>query len=136
MPITIQIVRELDLVISRATGELTTEELLRHHKDLAGHVHFDPRLRHLGDVREAVVAPDYDALRRVAHSDPFHGEARRALLVPDDLHFALGRQYAAHIQAEKSEGFRPVRTLAEAAAWLQIAEDELAAALEGGAAAE
>jgi hypothetical protein len=121
MPISYSIDPERRLVLTKAWGVLTDNDLLQHKENLARDPAFSVGMRELSDVREiqrldvtstgvrAMVAHD----DRRAHQSAQH---RMALVVPNDEVFGMARMY--QTMGAPDNPVRIFRNLQLAEAWL------------------
>lgn len=117
-------VPEEGLMVNTVVGELQEDELL---EALAGLYAMDPLpTRHIWDLTAmSSSGATLDRMRRVqgriAALAAGRTGGRAALVAPDDLTFALGRQYST---LAETAGLlftpRPFRTLEDACAWLGV----------------
>lgn len=98
MPADYEIETEAGVVVSRAWGTLTDEDLLQHHRRLGGDPAFDASMNHYFDF-EGVDTVELSArgIRVLAGRSPFGPESRRALVVDPDRPalFGMLRMYEA-----------------------------------------
>ena len=127
MPLEHRIDHRLRLVLTRAIGTLTDEEIFAYQRevwsrpDVAGY----DELVDMSDV-EHVAVPSTDRVTQLASfsaaMDARAPASRFAIVAPRDYEFALGRMYEAHRELD-SRGTKRVgvfRTRAEALAWLGL----------------
>lgn len=82
MPVDHLINRELGVVLSRAWGVLTDDDLLGQQRRLGQDPDFEPRLNQLFDFREVTdVQVTGHGIRVLAERDLFHEDARRAFII-------------------------------------------------------
>lgn len=121
MPVEYRIVPELRLVVSRATGVVSEEELNAHYARLKADPAFDPTYQQIADARGVT---DASAVRgdlpRRTETRGFAPGARRALIAPAGHLYGLARQHTtlAGLRGDTTEAFS---TVDEAEAWLGLA---------------
>jgi hypothetical protein len=99
---------------------LTDDDLRKHQSELRADPAFDPALDQLWDftgVADVEISPD--TLRRLARARSYSATARRAVVVPTDLGFGLGRMFQM-LHEEAPEEVQIFRTLEEARRWLGL----------------
>ena len=121
----------LRLVLSRAWGVLTAEELLAHASALGKDPRFEPDFNQLSDLRDvrgvALASPD---IRDLARLNPFGAGARRAIVSATDEVFGLSRMYEM-VRDQPSDEIIVFRDLPPALEWLGLSgRPELSALLE------
>ena len=127
MPLEHRIDHRLRLVLTRAVGTLTDEEVFAYQRevwsrpDVAGY----DELVDMSDV-EHVAVPSPDRVTQLASfsaaMDARAPASRFAIVAPRDYEFALGRMYGAHRELD-GRGTKRVgvfRARAEALAWLGL----------------
>lgn len=108
------------LVLSRAWGVFTAQDLFEHYTALAADPAFDPSFSQLVDLREVEwVGMEREDIRRHALERLFGDRARRALVVSSDLHYELARVYGAFAQYA-SQKVHVFRDMHDAEHWLGI----------------
>jgi hypothetical protein len=135
MPLEHRIDHRLRLVLTRAIGTLTDEEIFGYQRevwsrpDVAGY----DELVDMSDV-EHVAVPSTDRIAELASfsaaMDARAPASRFAIVAPRDYEFALGRMYGAHRELD-GRGTKRVsvfRTRAEALAWLGLEREPPAGA--------
>lgn len=120
MPTAFEIDVPRRLVICRCWGVLTSDELVSHYRALRSDPAFDPGFSQIADLRE-VTAFDVDT--RVLSSrtlvTTFAPTARRALVAPTDVGYALSFVYGRYAQsAEKN--VQVFRVMRDAEQWLGL----------------
>ena len=124
MPWTCDFDRRLALVRAVFTGPCSMDDVADYLVALSEDDRFEPSMREIVDLRRATFRADRMDLMRTARIDPFGARSRRALLVPDDLHFGMVRQFDS-ARAAAPGGPRPVRSVKEAADHLELTVSEL-----------
>lgn len=107
------------VIFAVATGTISPGEALEMCGVIQADPAFSPSLNVLLDLRGARVVWDHAALRRMGECRPFARRSRRAIVVPDDLHYGLGRVYGALADPAGGESL-PFRTLEDACAWIGV----------------
>ena len=120
MPVDYRIVPELKLVVTRAAGVVSEEELNAHYARMLADPAFDPSYRQIADARSVTDASAIggDMPRRTA-ARGFAPGARRALIAPAGHLYGLARQHTtlAGLHGATTEAFNSV---ADAEAWLGL----------------
>lgn len=119
MPAFYKIDKERRLVLSSAVGVFNLEEAQSHQERLIFDPDFDPRYSQLLDFTH-VTQFDLTAVdvRKLAVRNIFSADSRRAILVPNDLAFGLGRMFEILREAAGEHGIRVFRGLDEALDWV------------------
>ena len=103
------------MVYSSYYGDMTTTDLVQHIAAIRKHPDFNPDFDELIDatgVTSFDVSSD-DVRELASHDSPFHADAKRVLVAPQDLIFGLGRMFQT-FGSEQRPHFVVVRTLDEA----------------------
>ena len=121
MPISYTIDTERKLILTKAWGALSDQDLLNHKAALSRDPAFQPGMRELSDVRsiERLDVTSRGVRAMVAHDDTQPGPGgphRMALVVPNDEVFGMARMYQTMGGADKP--IRIFRDIAIAEAWL------------------
>ena len=119
------------LVISRAWGVLTDDDLLGRARTLAHDPRIRPDMRQLSDFREITELKVHSAtIREMVALSPFGTGARRAVIVGSDASYGMARMYQL-LQDTTPESVDVYRELEPALAWLELtdAAAEVSAAL-------
>jgi len=111
------------IVFSRVEGAVGLPEIEAFREELGKHPDFDESFDQLADLTRARSAPSYEELRRIAQRDPFSAASRRAIIVPDDVHFGTYRAYDSLLGDDRAT-VRPFRTLEEACEWIGVSVTE------------
>ena len=119
MPLFYKIDKERRFVMSSATGVLNRDYALAHQNRLLADPDFDPSYSQLMDFTHvaqiALTAADVEFL---AVRNVFSPDSRRAILVPNDLGFGLGRMFEILRESAGEHGIRIFRNLEEALEWV------------------
>jgi hypothetical protein len=123
MPIDYSIDDQRKIVLTRAWGTLTDEDLLLHKDRLSRDPAFTSELRQLSDIRaiERLEVTTKGVGAMVAHDSrhPAQRDAHRlALVVPNDEVFGMARMY--QLMAGGERPVRVFRSMADAEAWLEL----------------
>ncbi len=119
MPVFYKIDKARRLVLSFGSGVLTRDDILRHQDRLSADPDFDPAYSQLQDYTQFTglsVSPE--DVRIITGRSIFAPDSRRALLVKNDMQFALARLVEAHRGMNGETGVRVFRTLDEALDWI------------------
>lgn len=120
MPATYPIDTERKLVVSRAWGTMTADDVREHHRKLRTDPLFDPTYRQLVDmsgITEDLV--DIKTKREESDDQLFVPGVRRAWVAPADYPFGMARMYA--IAAERQgQTIGMFRERSEAEEWLGL----------------
>lgn len=119
MPYQLTVDPARDLVLGVISGEVTREEVFGFRRELVSNPDFHPGMSQLLDFRGARFLPDLPFLSSMAEDDPFAPGARRALVVPDQVHFGIARAYGM-LSGHEGEGMHIFHDWEEACAWLGI----------------
>lgn len=122
MPVKQVVTQDLSLVVGRAWGVLTADELLVMPAVTRAHPDFRPHFRQLADFRD-VAEFDFSGedVRRMAGQIIYAPNARRVFIAGSDVSFGLGRMYQL-LREVPDDGLCIVRDLAEALAWLDLTD--------------
>jgi len=130
MPAAYVIDRTRGLVLSRAWGILTDQDLLGHARALARDPAFKPEMRQLFDFRDVV---DQDlggaTLLELANLSPFGAGARRATIVRGAAGYGVARLFQL-LRFHVKEEVRAFREVEPALAWLDLTADAAAVLAE------
>lgn len=119
MPADYRIDKQRRFVLSFGSGLLTKEDVLNHMNRISVDPDFDPTFSQLLDftkVTEVGFGPK--EVREFAERNIFAPRARRAVLVQNDLHFALARMFEIHRELRGETGICVFRRLEEAIEWI------------------
>lgn len=124
MPCEILIDADRRLVISRGTGTFRYADFLEHMEKLGPDPRFNPEFDHLVDCSKFEV---FDLttmqIQKIGSQSIFAETSRRAFVATSDLHFGLGRMFAAFREMNHNQVTRVFRDLREATAWLGLPPD-------------
>ena len=119
MPAFYKIDKERRLVLSSGSGVFDLDEARSHQERLLADPEFDPTYSQLMDfthvTRIELTAAD---IQHLAVRNIFSPDSRRALLVPNDLAYGLGRMYEILRGAAGERGIRVFRNLEDALDWV------------------
>jgi hypothetical protein len=119
MPGFYKIDKELRLVLTSAFGVLTRDEILTSRQQLLEDPDFDPSYSQVQDYSGVTkIELTADDVRSLAQASVFSSQARRALVVKDDLQFGLSRMFGTHRESAGEMGIRVFRNLHEAVDWV------------------
>ena len=118
------------IVVTLFSGSVTIDEVKSSCKGIKANPKFEPDFRQFIDLSKASeLHLHYQDLNQLAEvSDPFSGDAKRALVGPTALSFGIGRMYEIIVN---SPGFQVFRSQSEALAWLGISESAIKEATAG-----
>lgn len=118
MPAAYRIDRERSLVLSRAWGTLTDDDIRRHYDRLRTDPGFHPDMRQLVDLRE-VTAVEVNAryIRESAQRSPFRTGVRRAYVATSGVAFGIARMLEAYTDPGGGE-VEVFQDIAVAEGWL------------------
>lgn len=120
MPESYEIDAERGLVVCRAWGDLSSEDLHNHYRRLAADPAFSPHFEQLADLTEVTqFTVDSEAIESEARSSIFAPGTRRALVAPKGLAYGLARMFAAHGAASGQE-MEVFTELGPAEKWLGV----------------
>lgn len=119
MPTFYKIDKGRRFVLSSGTGVLNRNEALAHQVRLLSDPDFDPNYSQLADFTQ-VTKFDLSAedIRQMAERKVFSPDSRRAILVPNELAYGLGRMFEILREAAGERGIRVFRNLEEALDWV------------------
>ena len=119
MPAFYKIDKERRFALSTLSGEITFAEALAHQRDLSADPDFDPTFSHIADFTYASLAKiSSEELLKFAQRSIFSPDARRALIIPNQADYELGRMYETLRALQGQTGVRAFRTLEEALDWI------------------
>ena len=120
MPASYRVNKRNRLIVSTATGVLTTDDMVQHLRRLMKDKDFDPTFSQLvdfDDVTEIAVATD--DVRKMAEKSIFSPGARRALVAEkSDVAFGLSRMFEILRDLKGDRDVRVFRDREQALAWL------------------
>jgi hypothetical protein len=110
---------EDQLIVTRASGVITGEELSEHQKRLLADPEFNPAYRQLWHGGAATdVRTNFATMSRLSYS--YEEGARRAIYAPTDLGFGMARMFEILRSDDHSGGLRVFKDLDEALAWIGL----------------
>lgn len=119
MPGCYKIDKERRLVMSTGFGVVTKQDILDHQEKLIADPNFDPTYSQLLDfahmTKMDVKAED---VKLLADRNVFAPNARRAIVVPDDVGYGMARMFEMLREGKGEFGIRVFRTLEEGLAWV------------------
>lgn len=120
MSMSYKIDQERRVVLTRAWGVLSTQELVEVTSRILLDPRFDPTYRSLGDLRD-VTDITVDALHtaHMAATPLFALDTRRAIVATSDVAYGMARMFAAYAERNGQE-VRIFREMAEAEEWLEL----------------
>ena len=115
MPTKLNIDAKANIVYSTFYGDMTTKDLVQHIAAIRKHPDFNPDFDELIDASgvRSFDVPSEDVRELASQKSPFHPQAKRALVAPQDLVFGLGRMFQT-FGSDQRPHFIVVRTLEEA----------------------
>ena len=129
MPYAVVIDAELRLVVTKASGSVTLEDVAAHRAELMAHPAFLSDFAQVLDVRGTGFLPAFDELRRLSVKDAFSMESRRAVLVDSTVQFGVARTYSG-LRAGVGAGLQPFQSLADACEWIGVPMDAVVRLLD------
>jgi len=119
MPAFHKIDKQHRLVLSTASGVFSFADIRLHHERLMWDPDFDPSFSQIADFRSVTgIEISADEIRQIAQSSVFSPHSRRALIMPNDSVYRLGRMYEILRGFQGEQGIRVVRSLEEALDWV------------------
>jgi hypothetical protein len=120
MPESFEIDPQRELVICRAWGSLSDDELRAHYKRLMADPNFRPGYRQIADLREVTdFTVDSRTIEEVARMQVFEPGTRRAFIAPTGVAYGLARMFSTH-SAASGQDLRVFNNAASAEAWLAV----------------
>jgi len=118
------------IVVTLFSGSVTIDDVRASCQGIKANPAFQPDFRQFIDLSKASeLHLHYQDLNQLAEvSDPFSGDAKRALVGPTALSFGIGRMYEIIVN---SPTFQVFRSQPEALAWLGISESAIKEAAAG-----
>lgn len=110
------------LMITRASGYLTLDDVRAYQQELGQRPEFDPTWAHVFDARDAVhFEMSSDEIRRLAETSVLGSSARRAMVATDPATFGLFRMYSTWLELRTGAPEVGVfMTLEEAVNWVTV----------------
>jgi hypothetical protein len=118
MPVSYVIDKENRLVISTATGVVTSEEIQGFRRQILQDPDFDPTFSQLGDLSLATLDLDADEVKVLAEGSVFSLTSRRALVGTSLEVYGLARMFEIVRGLRGDQAIRVFRTRDDALAWL------------------
>jgi hypothetical protein len=119
MPAFYKIDKERRLVLSTGWGVFSLADALSHQQRLSKDRDFDPSFSQIADFTHITgMELTGDDIRQFAQRGIFSAHSRRAIIVPNEAAFGLGRMYETLRGLEGEKGIRVFRTLEEALDWV------------------
>jgi len=119
MPTFYKIDKERRFVLSTASGVFTLADALEHQQKLSGDPDFDPSFSQIADFSQVTKLDlSSDEIRQFAQTSIYSSDSRRALVMPNELSFGLGRMYEILRDLAGQGGIRVFRTVEEAVDWV------------------
>lgn len=119
MPAFYKIDKERRLVLSSGIGVFNLDDARAHQERLMADPDFDPRYSQLLDFTHVTkIELSAEDVRQLAVRNIFAPDSRRAVLVPNDLAYGLGRMYEILREAAGERGIRIFRNLDDALDWI------------------
>ena len=114
------------LLLSRAWGVFTDQDLLTHHTAFTRDPRFRPGFNQLADLRDVTsLAVTSAGVRQQVRETPFGAGSRRALVVGSDVAFGMARMFQI-LQDESVADVEIFRELDDALAWLGLTDAKAA----------
>jgi hypothetical protein len=124
MPCEFLIDTERRLVVSRGTGTFRYADFLEHMEKLGLDSRFKPEFDHVVDCQEfELMDLSVAQVRDMGSQSNFAASSRRAFVVSSDLHFGLGRMFAAFREVNCGQVTMVFRDMREATDWLELPRD-------------
>jgi hypothetical protein len=121
VPASYKIDKDRRLVLTSGADVLTTEDILMHMEQLTSDPDFSPDFFQLVDFTQVTsVQITSKEIRHLAERNIFSPNARRAVVVSNELQFGLTRMFEIHRNLNGEKGIHVFRTLAEAIDWLAV----------------
>jgi hypothetical protein len=119
MPTFYKIDKERRLVLTTGSGVFSLADAISHQQKLSKDPDFDPCFSQIADFTHVNrFELSGDDVRQFAQKGIFSAHSRRALIVPNELAFGLGRMYEILRGLEGEKGIRVFRALEEALDWV------------------
>ena len=120
MSMSYKIDRERRVVLTRAWGVLSTQELIDVTSRILLDPRFDPTYRSLGDLREVsdITVDTFDTAHMAA-TPLFAPGTRRAIVATSDVAYGMARMFAAYAERNGQE-VRIFRDMPAAEGWLEL----------------
>ena len=119
MPQFYKIDKERRLVLSTASGVFSRSDAVRHMQKLLKDPDFDPRYSQIADFTQvAKIELSAKDVHELAQRSVFSPQSRRALIVPNEVAYGLGRMFEMLRENQGEMGIRVFRNLEEALDWV------------------
>ena len=119
MPAFYKIEKDRRLVLTTVWGVFILADAVSHQQKLAKDPDFDPGFSQIADFTQVTqFGVSADDIHRFAQSSIFSLVSRRAILMPNESAFGIGRMYEILRGLEGEKGIRVFRTLDEALDWV------------------
>ncbi len=121
MPIEYKIEAKINLVTSRAWGQLTGEEIIAHELSLSKDSKFNSSCNQLVDFTQVTdIKITAEEIQKIATIGPWGRKSHRAAAMPSDLLFGLTRTYEVYNEMQgEGSALMVFRTIHEAREWLE-----------------
>jgi hypothetical protein len=121
VPVTYRIDPGRHLVVSRAWGILTDDDIEAHYKRLVEDPGFEPTFRQLCDMMGVTrIDVSTEVLRRLARQSIFAPGTQRAFVAAQDAHYGLTRMFQVFCELEGTR-VEVFRDTASGESWLETA---------------
>lgn len=108
------------VVFSKGTGVFTQADFLEHMDRLGNDPNFNPDFCQVVDCRDiTVLSLNNDQVRDLASQSIFSVRSRRAFVVSSELHFGLGRMFAAYRELAGQQ-MAVFKDMPSALVWLKL----------------
>jgi hypothetical protein len=112
---------EREIIFTCVCGTLTHADLKGHGESLLADSRVTPDFRQLADfTRVTAMMLSMGELRQIVDRTRMFLRGRRALVMPVDAQFGMGRAYQSLLEVRGNPDLLVCRTLSEAAAWLPV----------------
>jgi hypothetical protein len=119
MPSFYKIDKERRLVLTTVSGVFLPADAISHQQKLGKDPDFDSSFSQIADFTHVTQFEfSGEDVRQFAQRSIFSPNSRRALIVPNEVAFGLGRMYEILRGLEGEKGIRVFRTLEEALDWV------------------
>jgi len=121
VPVSYRLEPARNLVVSRAWGVLTDDEIVAHYKRLVEDPGFKSTFHQLCDMMEVTrIEATTEMLRQLARQSIFSPGTQRAIVAVQDSHYGLTRMFQVFCELEGTR-VEIFRDTASAEAWLETA---------------
>jgi len=119
MPQFYKIDKERRLVLSTASGVFSRADAAGHMERLLKDPDFDPSYSQIADFTQVTkIELSAQDVHELAQRSVFSPQSRRALIVPNDVAYGLGRMFGMLRENQGEMGIRIFRNLEEALDWV------------------